>query len=77
MKRGARVLAAPLVKGPAGQTDIDGIVSAAFRNPDGSQVVVIAYRGDRFARKQIQVKAGGFYYPLQILGNSVTTLVLR
>ncbi len=77
VKRGARVLAAPLVKGSTGQTDIDGIVSAAFRNPDGSQVVVIAYRGDRFARKQIQVRAGGFYYPLQILGNSVTTLVLK
>ena len=77
MKRGARVLEAPLVKGPAGGGGVDGIVSAAFRNPDGSQVVVLAFRGAPFARKQVQVKAGGLYYPLQVLSNSVTTLVLK
>ena len=77
VKRGARVLEAPLVKGPAGNGGVDGIVSAAFRNPDGSQVVVLAFRGAPFARKQVQVKAGGLYYPLQVLSNSVTTLVLK
>lgn len=75
VKRGARVLEAPIVPGQ-GQRGIEAVASAAFRNPDGSRVVVLAFRGRPFARRQVQVKANGLYYPIQVLANSVTTLVL-
>lgn len=75
VKRGARVLEAPIVPGQ-GQRGLEAVASAAFRNPDGSRVVVLAFRGRPFARRQVQVKADGLYYPIQVLANSVTTLVL-
>lgn len=78
VKRGARVLDAPLVPGRQGRNprSLDAITSAAFRNPDGSCVVVIAFDSDHLDRRQVQIKARGLYYPLQILGKSVTTLVI-
>lgn len=75
VKRGARVLAAPLVEG-RGRMGAADVRSVAFRNPDGSRVVVLACRAGRYHRRQVQVKADARYYPLQVLGGSVTTFVL-
>ena len=49
----------------------------AFRNPDGSHVIVAtnAHRG--FDRKfQLQVKLGGQYVLLQLPSKSVSTIVI-
>lgn len=75
VRRGARILSAPLVKGE-GSWGIDGVRHVAFRNPDGTHVVVLSCRAGKFERRQIQIKAGGRYYILQMLGGSVATLVI-
>lgn len=80
VKRGAKVLDAPLTEGPAVTKvppALAGLVFTAFRNPDGSQVVVfVSQDKDPFARVQVQVKYRGLYLPVQVFSGSVTTVVI-
>ena len=51
---------------------------AAFRNPDGSHVVVVACKpaeGDPFSPVQVQIKQKGRYLIVQALPGSLTTIV--
>jgi glucosylceramidase len=73
VRRGARILHAPATVGE-GSWGLDGVKHVAFRNPDGTCTVVIACRADRFDRRQLQIKAAGMYYIIQIPGGSVTTV---
>ena len=53
---------------------------AAFRNPDGSHVVVVACKpaeGDAFSPVQVQVKYKDRYLIVQALPGSLTTIVVR
>lgn len=75
VRHGARILSAPLVKGN-GSWGIDGVKHVAFRNPDGSCAVVLSCRAEKFERRQVQIKAGGKYYILQMLGGSIATLFI-
>ena len=55
-------------------------VCSAFRNPDGSQVVVIGCKpaeGDPFLPVQVQVKYRNRYLIGQALPNALTTVVVR
>jgi glucosylceramidase len=79
VQRGAVVLDAPVVTGSAAIAPFpkDVLRSAAFRNPDGSHVVVFSYKGDdQFARKMVQIRRGGLYLPVQVFCGAVTTVVL-
>ncbi|HCG20803.1 MAG TPA: hypothetical protein DER26_07405, partial [Verrucomicrobia bacterium] len=51
---------------------------AAFRNPDGSHVVVVACKpaeGDAFSPVQVQIKHKGRYLIVQALPGSLATIV--
>ncbi len=81
VRRGADVLRTRIVPGPAvapGNELVDGIVHTAFRNPDGSHVVVFVCKGGLggYGRIQIQVKVGGLYLPVQLFANAVATVVI-
>ena len=84
VRRGASVLDADVVLGKdvtkwsLAQRPMEGLAHAAFRNPDGSHVVVISYDQPEkpFGRAQIQVKCRGLYLPVQVFANSVTTIVI-
>ena len=84
VRRGASVLDADVVLGKdvtkwsLGQRPMEGLAHAAFRNPDGSHVVVISYDQPEkpFGRAQIQVKCRGLYLPVQVFANSVTTIII-
>lgn len=83
VKRGAKILDAPLVCGPRvsawsrKQRPLEGLFVTTFRNPDGSDVVFIAYDLPEkpFGRVQVQIKRNGLYLPVQVLANSLTTIV--
>ena len=80
VKRGAKVLDAPLVEGMAAAvkrpTGLDTLVYTAFRNPDGSCIVVlVCHDDDKFGRFQLQFKHRGLYLPVQVFSDSVTTVV--
>ncbi|HCG20820.1 MAG TPA: hypothetical protein DER26_07495, partial [Verrucomicrobia bacterium] len=52
---------------------------AAFRNPDGSQVVVIGCKpaeGDPFSPVQVQIKHKDRYLIAQALPNALTTVTI-
>ena len=84
VRRGAKVLDAPLAAGPAlkpEQRKLDQLVTAAFRNPDGSAVVVIVGREPPelfrpYHKVQVQIRHNGLYLPVQVSLNAVTTVVL-
>ena len=86
VRRGARVLEAPLVAGKFFDAkprlaQLEKIVHTAFRNPDGSHVVVFVghEEGDAYRpwhRVQVQIKCRGRYLPVQVAMNAVTTVVL-
>lgn len=55
-------------------------VCTAFRNPDGSHVIVIGckpVKGDPFLPVQVQVKYRNRYLIVQALANALTTVVIR
>lgn len=67
VERGADIL-----ESPAGRT------VTAFRNPDGSHVIVAANASDNKERKlQLQVKFRGEYNSFQLPSGTVSTIVLR
>ena len=81
VKRGAKVLDAPITEGPAvlakRPKGFDTLVHTAFRNPDGSSVVVFVCRDDdAFGRFQVQLKFRNLYLPVQVFSGSVTTVVV-
>ena len=79
VRRGARVLDAPIVSGPnAMRNRIEGLDCVAVRNPDGSHVIFFAREtpGDEFSRLQVQIKWNGRYLPVQVFGNALTTVVI-
>ena len=75
VKRGAKVLQAPICPGEASK-GVEDVKHVVFRNPDGSYVAVLACRAGKFDRRQIQFKLGDYYYSVQILGESVTTVLI-
>ena len=75
MKRGAKVLQSPIVPGEASK-GVEDVKHVVFRNPDGSHVVVLACRAGKFDRRQVQFKLGEYYYSVQVLGESVTTVLI-
>ena len=81
VERGAAVLDAPFRRGKTGWAKHNASRSfySAFRNPDGSHVVVMGCRpiGNGFSRPvQIQIKLHNRYLTLQLLANSLTTVVI-
>lgn len=67
VERGADVLSAP-----------EGRSVVAFRNPDGSHVIVAAVESAPRDRKmQLQVKLGGMYRSFQLPVGTVSTIILR
>ena len=82
VRRGAKVLDAPLVLGPKLKNrETRGLVHTAFRNPDGSHVVVFVHntKGSYYPppKIQVQIKLDGKYLPVQIFRDAVTTVVLQ
>ena len=85
VRPGARVLKAmPLQSklnapydGPEGQAAlyVQKTVVSAFENPDGSYVVVANHPAESGA--QLMLKKGGLYLPVQLLGKSLTTVLVR
>ncbi|MBQ6136660.1 MAG: hypothetical protein IJI73_04730 [Kiritimatiellae bacterium] len=75
VKRGAKVLKAPIVPGEASK-GVEDVKHVVFRNPDGSHVAVLACRAGKFDRRQVQFKLGDYYYSVQVLGESVTTVLI-
>lgn len=73
VRRGGSVLATSF--SPDG-----GIRAVAFRNPDGTDVVVVgigpARGGNPVGRRQFQFRKGGRYYSLSIPHKTVTTFVI-
>lgn len=75
---GAEVLEAPPVNSVPGvlaATRIKDTETSAFRNPDGSHVVVINHRDDIGA--QIVIKLHDAYLPVILLPKSLVTVVIR
>ena len=84
VKRGADILSTSIVPGavfdpePASHL-MDGTVHTAFRNPDGSFVVVFVSQPKAFGRhgrQQVQIKFRGQYLPVQLFAGSVATVVI-
>ena len=76
------MLDAPLVLGPKLKNrETRGLVHTAFRNPDGSHVVVFVHntKGAYYPppKIQVQIKLDGKYLPVQIFRDAVTTVVLQ
>lgn len=63
--------------GPEGQAAlyVQKTVVSAFENPDGSSVVVINHPAESGA--QLMLKKGGLHLPVQLLGKSLTTVLVR
>ena len=64
-------------EGPAGQAAlfVQKTIVSAFENPDGSYVVVANHPSPDGA--QLMLKKGGLYLPVQLIGRSLTTVVVR
>ena len=85
VRPGAKVLKAmPLqselnipYEGPAGQAALflQKTIVSAFENPDGSYVVVANHPAT--AGAQLMLRKGGLYLPVQLLGRSLTTILIR
>lgn len=83
VKRGAKILDAPVACGPAVSAvslkyhPLERLAVTSFRNPDGSDVVFIAYDlpDEPFGRMQLQIKRNGLYLPVQVFANALTTVV--
>ena len=75
--KGASVLATSFTTSgyTAGAKDLNAV---AFRNKDGSDVVVVTCNCSErpFARRQFQFKKGGRYYSISLLPSTITTFVV-
>ena len=72
VKRGAKVLSVPF------ETDEEGVEVCAFRNPDGSHVIVAGADGGHLdSRKQLQIRYRGKYLSVLLPGGSMTTILWK
>ncbi|HEY1159739.1 MAG TPA: glycoside hydrolase family 30 beta sandwich domain-containing protein [Terracidiphilus sp.] len=71
VRRGAKVIATNGVGEAAGQGTAGAVTHTAFRNPDGSFVVVLANRG---AEKRVQMLLGSSALDVDLPADSVQTL---
>lgn len=83
VERGAAVLAKPLAPGRSwlGGEQAKRVLCCAFRNPDGSHVVVFANpcrsEDERFSHATVQIRLNGRYLNVQLLSDSLTTVCLK
>jgi glucosylceramidase len=71
IKRGARVIASNGIGDEAGKGSVAAVSHAAFRNPDGSMVAVLANRG---VEQRVQLVWGANALELDLPADSVHTL---